>query len=166
MHTCLHDRSWIAAHIPHHGSMCLLEQVLSWDAHNIVCRSVSHRAPDNPLRAHGRLGAACAIEYAAQAMAVHGALLGASQDRPRAGFLASVRDVEAQVARLDTLGGPLNVEAERLSGNDNNILYRFALRCDERLLLTGRATVMLDASGATLTAARALSPGPHFGSVS
>jgi predicted hotdog family 3-hydroxylacyl-ACP dehydratase len=81
------------------------------------------------------------------------------QYRPRAGFLASVRDVEAQTGRLDTLNGPLSVEAERLSGNDNNILYRFALRCDERLLLTGRATVMLDASGATLTAARALSPG-------
>jgi hypothetical protein len=46
-----------------------------------------------------------------------------------------------------------------VSGNDNNILYRFALRCGERLLLTGRAAVMLDASGATLTAARALSPG-------
>jgi predicted hotdog family 3-hydroxylacyl-ACP dehydratase len=82
-------------------------------------------------------------------MAVHGALLGATgQQRPRAGFLASVREVDAQVARLDTLDGPLSVEAERLSGNENNILYHFALRCDERLLLTGRAAVMLDASGA------------------
>ncbi|MGF6238669.1 MULTISPECIES: hotdog family protein [Paraburkholderia] len=160
------DHAWIAAHIPHSGSMCLLDQVVEWDAEHIRCTATSHRDPHNPLRAQGRLAAVCGIEYAAQAMAVHGALLGASQDRPRAGFLASVRDVEAQVARLDTLGGPLNVEAERLSGNDNNILYRFALRCDERLLLTGRATVMLDASGATLTAARALSPGPHFGSVS
>ena len=160
------DHAWIEQHIPHKGRMCLLDAVVSWDATRIRCSSTSHLKADNPLRAHGRLGAACGIEYAAQAMAVHGALLGASQDRPRAGFLASVRDVEAQVARLDTLGGPLNVEAERLSGNDNNILYRFALRCDERLLLTGRATVMLDASGATLTATRALSPGPHLGSVS
>jgi predicted hotdog family 3-hydroxylacyl-ACP dehydratase len=58
--------------------MCLLDDVLSWDASRIRCRSASHRTPDNPLRAHGRLGAACGIEYAAQAMAVHGALVGAS----------------------------------------------------------------------------------------
>ena len=34
--------------------------------------------PDNPLRSHGRLGAASGIEYAAQAMALHGALAGAA----------------------------------------------------------------------------------------
>jgi predicted hotdog family 3-hydroxylacyl-ACP dehydratase len=70
-----------------------------------------------------------------------------------------VRDIDAQTGRLDTLDGPLNVTAERLSGNGNTILYRFVLQCDERSILSGRATVMLDASGATLTAARALSAG-------
>ena len=58
--------------------MCLLDEVLSWDATRIRCRSNTHRTADNPLRAHGRLGAACGIEYAAQAMAVHGALVAAS----------------------------------------------------------------------------------------
>ena len=53
-------------------------EVLSWDATRIRCRSATHRSPDNPLRLHGRLGAACGIEYAAQAMAVHGALVAAS----------------------------------------------------------------------------------------
>ncbi|MGF6721262.1 putative hotdog family 3-hydroxylacyl-ACP dehydratase [Paraburkholderia sp. GAS41] len=153
------DHAWIAAHIPHSGSMCLLDQVVEWDAEHIRCTATSHRDPANPLRAHGRLAAVCGIEYAAQAMAVHGALLGASQDRPRAGFLTSVRDIDAQTGRLDTLDGPLNVTAERLSGNGNTILYRFVLQCDERSILSGRATVMLDASGATLTAARALSAG-------
>ena len=72
------DHAWIEQHIPHKGRMCLLDAVLSWDATRIRCRSASHRTPDNPLRAHGRLGAACGIEYAAQAMAVHGALVAAS----------------------------------------------------------------------------------------
>jgi len=139
------DRAWIAAHIPHSGAMCLLDEVAAWDAECIRCTATGHLDPHNPLRAHGRLAAVCGVEYAAQAMAVHGALLGAAQNRPRAGFLTSVRDVAAQVARLDTLDGPLTVEAERLSGNDNTILYRFALRCGARLLLSGRATVMLDA---------------------
>lgn len=146
--------AWIAAHIPHSGSMCLLDEVTAWDAGHVRCTATSHRDPHNPLRSggtQGRLAAVCGVEYAAQAMAVHGALLStplsASQERPRAGFLTSVRDVEAQVARLDTIEETLQVVAERLSGNDNNILYRFALSCGDRLLLTGRATVMLDASG-------------------
>jgi predicted hotdog family 3-hydroxylacyl-ACP dehydratase len=160
------DHAWIAAHIPHSGSMCLLDEVAQWDAEHIRCTATSHLAPHNPLRSQGRLAAVCGVEYAAQAMAVHGALLGAAQARPRAGFLTSVRDVDARVARLDTLNGPLSVEAERLSGNDNNILYRFALRCAEQLLLTGRATVMLDASGVTQAAAHSLGGGsPTLGPV-
>src|SRR5256886_11224671 len=71
-------RLWIEQHIPHKGRMGLLDEVLSWDATRIRCRSATRRSPDNPLRLHGRLGAACGIEYAAQAMAVHGALVAAS----------------------------------------------------------------------------------------
>ncbi len=158
--------AWIAAHIPHSGSMCLLDEVTAWDAERICCTATSHRDPRNPLRLEERLAAVCGVEYAAQAMAVHGALLGASQDRPRAGFLTSVRDVEARVARLDTIEDVLLIEAERLSGNDNNILYRFALRCADQLLLTGRATVMLDASGVMQGAVHVLNGGPTSGSVS
>lgn len=52
----------IAERVPHQGSMCLLEEVMNWDADTVTCRAVSHRAPDHPLRAHGRLGAVCGIE--------------------------------------------------------------------------------------------------------
>jgi len=71
------DRAWIESRIPHHGPMCLLDEVIGWDAERITCTSSSHRSADNPLRARGRLGIACGIEYAAQAMAVHGALIAA-----------------------------------------------------------------------------------------
>ena len=114
----------------------------------IRCASGSHRRIDNPLREGDRLGAVCGIEYAAQAMAVHGALMAAEAGddaEPRQGFLASVRGVEFNVDRLDGIAGELDVEAERLSGDDNNILYRFAMRGDGRLLLAGRATVILNA---------------------
>jgi len=141
------DRAWIAAHIPHAGAMCVLDEVVAWDGERIRCTAHSHRDPDNPLRANGRLAAVSGIEYAAQAMAVHGALAGAAGEaaRPRAGFLASVRDVEAQVARLDDIDGPLSVDAERIGGDGNHLLYRFAVRGGERVLLTGRAAVVLDA---------------------
>jgi predicted hotdog family 3-hydroxylacyl-ACP dehydratase len=139
------DHAWLLGHLPHQGSMCLLDAVTDWDAQHIRCTASSHRAPDNPLRAHDRLGAACGIEYAAQAMAAHGALLAAADSAPRAGYLASVRGVDLHVARLDDIAADLDVEAERLSGDDNVILYGFRVSAADRLLLSGRATVMLDA---------------------
>lgn len=142
------DHAWIAAHIPHAGAMCVLDSVDAWDAERIRCTATSHRDPHNPLRAHGRLAAVCGIEYAAQAMAVHGALLGAHDARPRAGYLASVRNVDAFVDRLDIFAQPLTVDAQRVSGDGRSVLYGFALRCGERVLLSGRAAVMLDASAA------------------
>ncbi|KFL55361.1 hotdog family protein [Burkholderia pyrrocinia] len=142
------DHAWIAAHIPHGGTMCVLDTVDAWDAERIRCTATSHCDPHNPLRSHGRLASVCGIEYAAQAMAVHGALLGAHEERPRTGYLASVRNVDAFVDRLDTFDLPLTVDAERMSGDGRSVLYGFALRCGDRVLLTGRAAVMLDASAA------------------
>ena len=139
------DHAAIAARIPHAGDMCLLEAVLDWSASTIRCRALSHSDPANPLRADGRLGAANGIEYAAQAMAMHGALLAPAGAAPRQGYLTSVRSVQLHVARLDDLAGELTVQAERLSGDGNNILYQFSLSHAGRCLLEGRAAVILNA---------------------
>jgi predicted hotdog family 3-hydroxylacyl-ACP dehydratase len=136
----------IVARIPHQGNMCLLDAVTAWSESQIHCRAISHRDPTNPLRAADRLGAANGIEYAAQAMAIHGALLANSGDRPRQGYLTSVRSVTLHVARLDDLAGELDVRAERLSGDNNNILYQFSVSHAGRCLLEGRAAVVLDAA--------------------
>ena len=141
------DRDWIAAHIPHQGRMCLLERVLSWDRQHIECSSSTHRAPDHPLRAHGRLGASCLIEYAAQAMAVHGALLHASA-AAAAGLLVSARAVELCVAQLDGIEAPLLIRAERQHGDAAGVLYTFRVSAQERLLAQGRAGVRFDERGA------------------
>ncbi len=143
------DKNWIAAHIPHQGNMCLLDAVTEWSDAAITCRASTHTDPANPLRAEGRLGAANGIEYAAQAMAIHGALIAGEADEgaaPRQGYLTSVRSVSLNVARLDDLPGDLEVHAERLSGDANNILYQFSLSHAGRCLLEGRAAVVLDAS--------------------
>ena len=140
------DRDWIAGHIPHQGSMCLLDAVEQWSPQQIRCRAGSHRLASNPLRAADRLGAACGIEYAAQAMAVHGALLAGRDDSPRQGYLASVRSVTLHADRLDDIEADLTVVAQRLSGDDNNVLYHFTLHGGPRLLLEGRAAVILDAA--------------------
>lgn len=151
------DRGWIEAHIPHRGRMCLIDAVVEWSAELVLCSSTSHRAPDHPLRAHGRLGIACGIELAAQTMAVHGAILargpGVAQAadrpadgcRPRAGLLASVRGVRMYVTRLDDVGPDLLCRAVRLLGDADTALYQFELRTPAACLMQGRATVVLDA---------------------
>jgi len=146
------NRPWIEARIPHQGRMCLLDEVIDWDPHRIRCRTGTHRAPDNPLRAHDRLGVACGIEYAAQAMALHGALAVGVRDASaggasRVGLLASVRDARLHVLRLDDIENDLNCEAALLAGDSLTALYEFALRDRDRILLSGRASVVLDAGG-------------------
>lgn len=130
--------------------MCLLDCVEAWDEQRIQCRASSHRAADNPLRGHNRLGAACGIEYAAQAMAVHGALLAPPDSiSARAGYLVSVRGTQLHVLRLNDIAADLLVEATCITRSENNILYQFSVSAAGRLLLDGRATVMLDAEALT-----------------
>jgi predicted hotdog family 3-hydroxylacyl-ACP dehydratase len=137
------NRAWIEEHIPHQGRMCLLDEVIDWDSEHIRCRTNTHRALDNPLRSHDRLGIACGIEYAAQAMALHGALK--SRTAPELGFLASVRDVRLFALRLDDIESDLICTVSLLAGDDFTALYEFAMREDRGILLTGRASVVLDA---------------------
>ncbi|MBX9612512.1 MAG: 3-hydroxylacyl-ACP dehydratase [Burkholderiales bacterium] len=138
------DQKWIAAHIPHQGRMCLLDAVLSWTDQHVVCESNRHADPDHPLRAADRLGAATGVEYAAQAMAIHGALLAPTNVRPGPGYLTSVRGLKLYVDRLDDLEGALTVTAQRLSGDERLIIYQIQLHHRDRCLLDGRASVALN----------------------
>ena len=136
--------------------MCLLDRVEAWDGQHIQCRASSHRAADNPLRAYGRLGAACGIEYAAQAMAVHGALLAPPEGASaRVGYLVSVRGTRLHVPRLDDIAADLLVEATCISRSENNVLYQFSVSAAGRLLLNGRAAVVLNADALTPTSEEA-----------
>lgn len=135
----------IAGMIPHAGAMCLLDEVAAWNETTIRCIAGGHREPANPLRAGAELPALCGIEYAAQAMAVHGRLSSAVTEKPRAGYLASVSDVVCAVRRLDDLDGDLVIEAEKLAGDDARVQYRFTITSNHAQILTGKAAVVLAA---------------------
>jgi predicted hotdog family 3-hydroxylacyl-ACP dehydratase len=138
------ERSAIAGLVPHAGAMCLIDRVLYWDAAGITCTAASHRLAGNPLARRGAIAAICGVEYAAQAMAIHGRLVEPTAARPRAGFLASLRDVACAVDRLDLVDGDLMIAAERLFGDGDSVIYRFTVHGDhDRLLLSGRAAVVL-----------------------
>ena len=145
------DRAGIAALIPHAGPMCLLDRMTSWSADAIECVAVDHRDPRHPLRSASGLLACAAIEYAAQAMALHGALGGAAAGRAATpGVLASARDVRLACRRLDDLPAAdpdvLCVRAERHAADAGRILYAFSVRHGGRELASGRVAVVLGGS--------------------
>ena len=65
----------------------------------------------------------------------------------RVGLLAGVRDVRLTVLRLDDIESDLICEVTHLAGDSRTALYEFALRDRDRSLLSGRASVILDAGG-------------------
>ena len=156
-------RDGIAALIPHSGAMCLLARLEAWDRQRIVCVATNHRDADHPLRTRSGLLAPCAIEYAAQAMALHGALIGQAAGTPATpGYLASARGVRLHVLRLDDLAleglvaadaadpcagrarDELRIEATRQAGDARQILYAFTVSHAGRPIADGRAAVVLN----------------------
>ena len=150
------DRAAIAARIPHAERMCLLDRVLDWDESGIRCAAQSHRDADNPLREPAGLPVWAGIEYAAQAAAVHGALV-RPHPSPRPGLLSALRNVQATCEWLDRIEGELIVAATLLHGDPAGAIYAFAAhardpravdhgaidqRAIDTLLLSGQFTVM------------------------
>ena len=133
----------IADLVPQQGPMCLLDEVLHYDERNIACLATSHRGGANPLRSNGCLPALAGIEYAAQALAAHCALVETTPARASDGVLAGVRALALQVDRLDEIDHALEVKAERLIVEGSRLLYRFEIEAGGRELLSGRVAVVL-----------------------
>lgn len=136
----------ICARLPHAGRMCLLERVEAWDGESIVCLAGSHRDADNPLRVDGRLPAVCGVEYAAQAMALHGSLL-AADTPPAMGYLASVRDLQLDIDDLGQVTGDLRIRARHQGGDTTGFIYAFVIEAGGRRIMAGRAAVRLLGAG-------------------
>jgi predicted hotdog family 3-hydroxylacyl-ACP dehydratase len=138
------DKAGIRALIPHSGTMCLLDGVIEWDDDSVLCITETHRDSTNPLRRGGFLSAVHALEYGAQAAAVHGGLRArAAGEIAPAGYLAALRDAQLRVDRLDDIASPLIVRAERLFGETANTVYECQISAGSELLASGRVTIML-----------------------
>lgn len=154
----------LCARLPHAGRMCLLERLAAWDQDSITCLASSHRDADNPLRSSGRLPAVTGVEYAAQAMALHGSLLmNAEREatsagtnagaifppdaQPAMGYLASIRDLKLDIEDLAKVTDDLQVTARRLSADAGGFIYEFEIHGGERQLLSGRVTAKLVSAG-------------------
>ena len=125
--------------IPHHGIMCLIDQVDSWDLDTLICRSHSHQNPDNPLRMNGQLSSIHLLEYGAQSIAIHGGLL---RKAKMPGFLAAIRHAEFFIDRIDNLDSEIIINTKAEVKTDTGAVYEFVITANSQTLLTSRATVI------------------------
>lgn len=129
--------------IPHSFDMCLIDRVESWDEDQIVCYSNSHLSLTNPLRREQNLSSIHLLEYAAQAMAVHGGLLGRKKEiEMTEAYLAALREVDIHLCELSDVKTELRIEAKKILSQDGNMIYTFSVSSAERELTSGRATVV------------------------
>jgi len=132
------NRADIEARVPHTGAMCLLDSVTQWDANHIVCTGLADSSLHALANADG-IPAVAAVEYAAQATAVHGALLD-DAGTPQAGMLAKLSDVE--LTRGPLVGG-LTVRADLLSRVPSGCMYEFTVHDAGCCRARGRLLVAL-----------------------
>lgn len=122
--------------------MILLDSIEHWDQGKIICRAHSHLDPANPLRRQGRLPAICALEYALQAAALHGALR-AGGVAQAAGYVASLRHVRLATTQLDD-PAPLRVQAQLEAEEQFGMIYALIISTDAGTpLVTARASIAL-----------------------
>lgn len=131
--------------IPHAGSMCLLDSVVSWDENSITCLSETHLHADNPLQNENKISSVMLIEYGAQAMAVHGGLKAKEQgDVMAGGYLAALRNINLADTDVREIKGTLRITAQQLMAQGGSMIYEFSVCEDanDNPLASGRATVI------------------------
>jgi len=132
------QRSDIARLIPHSGSMCLLDSVAHFTEEEIVCTSTSHRDRKNPLCEAGEIPVLALVEYAAQAAAVHAALVGAGIGDERIALLGAVKDIVFDNGSVSSRIAQLQIAATALLQTTDGAVYRFTVEGDGEALVTGR----------------------------
>jgi predicted hotdog family 3-hydroxylacyl-ACP dehydratase len=130
--------------IPHSGKMCLIDSVEKWDDESIICATQTHLKHDNPLLSNGILPVSALIEYGAQAMAIHGALIARkSGEKMQKGYLAALKDINFfENLEVNNIASPLMIRATRKFASQGNMIYEFLITSRSDNLISGRAMVV------------------------
>ncbi|MBF0263671.1 MAG: phosphotransferase [Gammaproteobacteria bacterium] len=132
--------------IPHSGNMCLIEEVLEADKQSLKARSQTHLSENNPLRVNGQIHIVNAVEYAAQAMAIHGALLSLKDSDEvvvKQGYIVSLRNINTYIEYLPVSESDLLVAINLLMGSETGYSYEFEVKNKNNLLISGRISIFL-----------------------
>jgi predicted hotdog family 3-hydroxylacyl-ACP dehydratase len=136
--------------------MCLLDRVTRWDETRIVC-CAEPPAADHPFAQAEGVPPIVAVEYAAQAAAVHGALL-AGHREPRDGMLATLSEVELSQGWLDDSSGALTIDAELLARDASGCMYSFMVHDEHGCRARGRLVVAFTDERSVRTPGGGLTP--------
>lgn len=134
------DRAALAALLPHGESMCLLEAVEDAGTETIACRGRAPGDPDHPLACGHWLAPVHAVEYAAQAAAIHAALT-SGRDETGPGMLASVRELCWSDGEATLGTEPLRVECTAEIVDVRLCRYGFCVRAAAGGEVTGRLII-------------------------
>lgn len=130
--------------LPHAGSAVMLDELVRWEDLTIHARTSTHRSPGNPLRHAGRLASVHLVEYGAQAMAAHGALLArAAGGKAASALLVAVRQFEATQSFIDDLEAPLDVTARQLLAAPTGWQYEFEVSHAGQRIASGRVAALV-----------------------
>ena len=118
--------------LPQSGDMLLIAEMKNWSPFEISCTGIAAPAHIHPLSVQAKNGtmkipASGALEYAAQAIALHGILKARHlQEPPRNTFIAGLQNVEWTSDWLDDRPMPVQIDASAVGGlADGGAKYRF-----------------------------------------
>lgn len=132
-------RSEIVDLLPHGEALCLIERVCEQTPDRIRCKARGPAAEEHPLRHEGRLASVNAVELAAQAAAIHGAL---SRDgSARRGMIASIPRISWSHGAFSAEAATLDVSCVRVSADSHYSAYDFSV--DDSLGVTVQGEVIL-----------------------
>jgi len=144
-------KSQICQLLPHSGTMCLIDEIVSWDKEMLVAKTMSHTELKNPLNNEGSLNSIHGVEYAAQAMALHSALIKAEEitqtETETRGYLASVKNTnilqEYLFEKQDDDLIPLLIKVFVLMAGSQGFSYQFEVLKDDKVYISGKITIFL-----------------------
>jgi len=136
----------IEQRLPHAGKMSLLDKVTYADRLTLSASAVSHLSSDNPLRFNHKLSSINGIEYAAQAMAIHGFLLSElkqTEASTKTGYIATIRNIDIFTPFFPETESVIKIEVKQLMSDTNGFTYQFHISDGKKTLISGKITVFL-----------------------
>ncbi len=127
--------------LPQKAAMCLIDSVSAHEGSALLCLADAAR-DDHPLRESEGVAVEHAIEYGAQAAALHRCLT-SHQRSAAGGLLLQIRKAEFLVRWLDRLPQPLQISAHCLLASSEAANYRFEIRGGQTVAARGELTLKL-----------------------
>lgn len=130
----------ISSLLPHGENLCLLDQIESWDAKTLIASTTSHTKTNNPFYRDGALPAVAMVEYAAQATAVHAALIASGP--PGLRLIGALRNNHLPACPLSEFAQPIVVEVCIQLSSSQGAVYTFCASHLHEQIGSGRMTLM------------------------